>query len=431
MSERRENLLADRGSLQLTWDLVLEKLGRLRRALVIETSAAIQFKLEKQIADEEAAISKLNGRLEKIDRELNEIDRDNPLPFPPSPPVIISEPGDEAEIPLESPFTVVPANSRFYIKPDIYEECQRVIKQSSGLLRIKAPREMGKTSLLERLVAYGQDLNYRVVRINLGQVEAEKLRDLDLFLKWFCYKICRQLHLQINIYDRWDGEGGSNEACTEFIDKYILALTDRPLLLCLDNVERIYNHSQICDDFLRLLRSWYEKQEKHWNSLRMILLYVWPVEIKDRNCSPFNVGEMVEMVEFTPIQVQNLVALHRIEWQGEQIQDLMNLVGGHPFLIRLALYEVASGRTLLQTLLKTADLDNGLYREHLQQHFYYLNQEPDLKKIMKQIVQSDLPLSGINPTLSRCLKDSGLIKYNAHNVEPANQLYRSYFRRCL
>jgi hypothetical protein len=42
--------------------------------------------------------------------------------------------------------------------------------EPSGLLRIQAPAQMGKTSYLERLVAYAQDLNYRVVRIDLRQV---------------------------------------------------------------------------------------------------------------------------------------------------------------------------------------------------------------------------------------------------------------------
>jgi hypothetical protein len=111
----------------------------------------------------------------------------------------------------------------------------------------------------------------------------------------------------------------------------------------------------------------------------------------------------------------------------------MELVGGHPFLIRLALYEVAHRRTVLQTLLTTANLEDSLYGEHLRQHYRYLN-EPKSRQIMRQVVNSDEPLlisSNIYSTSLTRLEDSGLIKYNGDRVEAANQLYRSYFRKRL
>jgi AAA-like domain len=143
------------------------------------------------------------------------------------------------------------------------------------------------------------------------------------------------------------------------------------------------------------------------------------------------VGEMVELLELTQPQIQNLVNLHGIEdWDNGHVANLMELVEGHPFLIRLALYEVARGRTDLQTILTTAACTNGLYREHLERYFRYLERKPELKQIMKDVVRENRPLP-IYSILLPQLNDSGLIKINGDLVEPTNQLYKSYFLKRL
>jgi DNA-binding Xre family transcriptional regulator len=429
MSELRlQRLKLKQERLQSEWKLKNELLGNLRKALGIETDADVKFKQEKQIEVQTDRLDEIERELEKIEGELVEIDRASDDNSPSSPSASSQVLATDR---LESPYRFAPLYSKFYIELNsIQALCQQIIRQPSGLLRIKAARQMGKTSLLERLVSHAQGLNYRIVRIDLGQPEQGQFENLDKFLKYFCSKICKQLNLQINVDENWDDNGGSNDACTEFIEKYIL-VDNRPLLLCLDNLERIYKHTAIRDDFLSLLRSWYDQKNPHWSNWRMILSYVFPVEIEDKNRSPFNVGEMVELLELTQPQIQNLVNLHGIEdWDNGHVANLMELVEGHPFLIRLALYEVARGRTDLQTILTTAACTNGLYREHLERYFRYLERKPELKQIMKDVVRENRPLP-IYSILLPQLNDSGLIKINGDLVEPTNQLYKSYFLKRL
>jgi hypothetical protein len=336
---------------------------------------------------------------------------------------------------LEAPYGVIPTNSNFYIEPDnIKSRCQQQKTKSSRLLKIKAAPQMGKTSLLERLVVEGQGLNYRIIRIDLQGLEDSIIQDLNQFFKWLCSQISRQSDVQISVNDKWDLNSGCMDNCTYFIERYILRADSRELLLCIDNLELIYNsHPQNYHDFLKMLRFWHEKVGTIWDSVRMIVLYVSDWESPDKHHSPFsNVGIESGSLELKECQVQDLVKLYGIDWQKYHINKLMELVGGHPFLIRLTLHEIAQaqGRVLLQTILITADHEDGLYRQHLQQCFQCLEREPKLKEIMWQIVHSDRPLF-ISSTLLPRLKDLGLIKYSSNNVEPANQLYRSYFRRRL
>jgi AAA-like domain len=332
---------------------------------------------------------------------------------------------------LHFPGGVVPLDSRFYVGlGDLQTQCEQAISQPSGLLRIQAPAQMGKTSCLERLVAYAKGLNYQVVRIDLQLVDKTALKDLDQLLQWLCRQVCKQLNRQIDVADRWNVDYGSKDNCTDFLQRYILNQSDQPLLLCIDNLERIFSYPDIFEDFLTLLRFWHDQKNEPWSRLRMVLLHVWYKETSNINGSPFNVGQVVHLPELTTLQVQDLVILYGLNWQDRQVAGLMNLVGGHPHLIRLALYEVAQGKIILQTLLDTADREDNLYGDHLRHHFLYLTQQPELKKLMAEVVHSDQPV--FNPNiLLRQLKDSGLIKYNGDEVEPANQLYRSYFRKRL
>jgi AAA-like domain len=84
----------------------------------------------------------------------------------------------------------------------------------------------------------------------------------------------------------------------------------------------------------------------------------------------------------------------------------------------------------LDTLLITAEREDGLYNQHLKQCFSYLDRELELRQIMQKVVHSDRPLFFPSTALTRLI-DLGLIKYNGNNVEPTNELYRSYFSQRL
>ncbi len=384
-----------------------------------DLSAAVQRDLSLVVAIEQLVQKHQNNpAMQQIAQQLKSLKWE--LNHPPTP---IAD--------LSFPSGVVRLGSRFYVAhAELQSKCEQAISQPSGLLRIQAPAQMGKTSCLERLVVYAEGLNYRVVRIDLQLVDRKVLQDLDQLLQWLCRQVCRQLNQQVDVTDCWSTKYGSKVNCTDFLEHYILNQSPQPLLLCLDNWEGIFSCPDIFEDFLSLLRFWHDQKREPWSKLRMVLLHVWYKEISHIKGSPFNVGQVAYLPELTTLQVQYLIDLYGLNWQDRQVAGLMNLVGGHPHLIRLALHEVAQENIILQTLLATADREDSLYGNHLQLHFLYLTQQPDLKRLMAKIVRSDQPVF-ISSVLLGQLKDCGLIKYHGDEVAPANQLYRSYFRKRL
>lgn len=70
-NEQRHRLESQKESLLETWNLMNDKLAKLRKAYAIETSAAIKFQLEQQIQEASTALAKLDSELERIERSLS------------------------------------------------------------------------------------------------------------------------------------------------------------------------------------------------------------------------------------------------------------------------------------------------------------------------------------------------------------------------
>jgi hypothetical protein len=52
--------------------------------------------------------------------------------------------------------------------------------------------------------------------------------------------------------------------------------------------------------------------------------------------------------------MQDLVRFHDLNWNDTQVEELMRIVGGHPYLVRLAMYHVSSLQVTLEQLLQEA-----------------------------------------------------------------------------
>jgi hypothetical protein len=333
------------------------------------------------------------------------------------------------EVPLKFPEGVVPLNSRFYMEPiTTIKNCYGEITRPKALLRIQSPRQRGKTSLLLRVISYAKSLNYRVARLDLLNADRAILEDLDLLLQWFCQEICNRLSLPIVVAEDWQNQGGSKLACTEFFEKYLLRTTVQPLLLSLDNLDQIFVAPLVGEDFASLLRAWHEKDDNAWEQLRIIILYVWYIEPQIMDQSPFNVGCPIDLPELTIDLVEKLVDLYGLGLSKEEVWQLTDLVGFHPFLIRLALYHMATNKTSLAEILNHGYLADGLFGNHLMSHLRYLERQPEeLCQIMSQVVNSESPPI-ISSSLRQRLSDAGLVKLNGDQVVPGNKLYQLYFR---
>jgi diguanylate cyclase (GGDEF)-like protein len=332
---------------------------------------------------------------------------------------------------IEYPHGPVALNSSLYIRrPPLERQGCQEISQPGAVIRIRAPKKMGKSSLMLRIVNEAEKLGYHIATIDFQRFDSSFLKNLDRFLRSFCLQVTKQLKLEPDLDEYWDENIGSKVSCSLYFRWHILENIDRPLVLVLNEVNELFEYSQLTQDFLPLLRSWYEegKQIETWQKIRLIIVYSTDVYVPLKiTQSPFNIGLPLTLSEFTVEQVEQLAHLHNLAWKREQTEQLMAMVGGHPLLVRLAFYHLSvSEDETLENLLKSATSDRGIYQEHLQRIYQTLEQAPDLKIAFKEFLNNHTTL-GLQSISAYKLESLGLVKLNGNQLQVRYELYRRYF----
>ncbi|MEH2120423.1 MAG: AAA-like domain-containing protein [Nostoc sp.] len=341
---------------------------------------------------------------------------------------------------IEFPSGPVPLGSPFYInRPPLEELVYNEILHPGCLIRIKAPRKMGKSSLLNRMIAYAREQGYQIVYLDFQEADQDVFASLDKFLRWFCVNVSRQLNLFPSLDDFWDTEMGSKVSCKIYFEAYLLQYIDHsPVVLALNEVHRVFEHPNIAQDFLPMLRFWHEqaKQEQIWQKLRMVVVHTTEIYIPlNLNQSPFNVGITITLPPFTLNQIQNLALCYGLHWAADsegakRLVPLQLMVGGHPYLVSLALYHLCQEEMTLEVLLETASTPVGIYSQHLRELLNLLQKEPELMLAMQQVIATNEKVE-LDAIAAYKLESMGLVQLNGNQAHTMCELYRLYFSQQL
>ena len=334
--------------------------------------------------------------------------------------------GKEPELPggkmsLASPFYI----DRFPIE----SECYQAIVQPGALIRIKAARGMGKTSLMERIIAHGASHDYQTLSLSFQLIDKSIFQNLDKFLQWFCLNVGLALKLPSRLPELWNNLFGSKVSCKIYFENYLLAQLQRPLVLALDDIDGIFNYADLADDFFGLLRTWHEdaKNQQIWQQLRLILIHSTEVYLPlNSQKSPFNVGLSINLPELTLAQVKSLVQIYGLGMSTKEVEELVFLVGGNPYLVQLSLYHIWHNHVTLKELLQVSPSCPGIYGDHLQRQLWSLQQHPELATAFTHVVKSAHPVE-LDLVEAFKLQSMGLIHLQGNQAVPNCLLYQKYF----
>ncbi|MCX4243970.1 AAA-like domain-containing protein [Paraliomyxa miuraensis] len=343
-------------------------------------------------------------------------------------PISCSTASDGPRLALELPGGVVGSDSPHYVvRPELEDACLRGIDKPGALIRIKGPRQMGKTSLMTRLLERVGRAGARAVNIDLRLTDNVILADLDRFLRWLCAVITRRLGMKTSVIDEeWDDVFGAKDNCTDYIGRYILP-GPQPLVLAIDNVDRVFEHPATGEEFLALLRAWNEmsRSQQPWRGLRIVLAYATEMYLPmNINHSPFNVGLPVTLSEWDAGMVQELMGRHGLSLGEPEIARLMEVIGGHPHLIRVAAYHLAMGMTL-DDVVTSAAADDGPFADHLKSLIWRLRAQPELGEAAARVMTATMAVQ-LSTELAFKLASLGLVQVKGNGVEPTRELYRRY-----
>jgi AAA-like domain len=340
------------------------------------------------------------------------------------------------ELEVEYPDRQVPLGSNFYIERDVEKDCYDEILQPGALIRIKASRHTGKTSLIARILNHANHNNCKTLRIDLEAINQECLSNLDKFLLWFCAKVSKELKIDPQL-DNWNEDKnfcGSNDCCTSYFEDHLLKHFDVPIILALDGLHKLFQYPEIYKDFFEILRYWHEeaKNSDIWKKLHIIVAYSTTeafLKLKD-NQSPFNVGYPVNLPDFNTIQIKRLIEIHNLNFTVNQIEQMEKMLGGHPYLTRLALYHIKNKDIDIESFLKNAATEGGIYSNHLRGHLQFLQEDVDLSSAFVKVITFSKDIQFDSMQVYK-LQKMGLVLVNGDQVSPRCYLYCNYFRNRL
>jgi AAA-like domain len=328
----------------------------------------------------------------------------------------------------------LPSNSSSAICRSGEAAWYRMLLEDHSLIRIQAPVQFGKTLLMNRMLYHAEQQGHLSLYVTLNGIAAAQYSDTPTFFRHFICEIRNELDdsyqdrlMPLAEYDRHVREMTPFKAAIKYLEHFQKQIAV-PFTLGINKLDRLLDdprHAETASEFLYLLRFMNEKSKagKAWQQFRLILAYSAlrfedAIPIVD-NKSPFNVGSPIDLREFDASEVAELATKKGLVLDDRQIQLLMELVGGIPSLVQLALNTV---RERGAALLADATAMSLIYQDCLEDLA-----AKDLALLMRQIATSEMEITSLDRQERNLLHRRGLIITKERLVVPRCELYRRYF----
>ena len=330
---------------------------------------------------------------------------------------------------LEMPEGTMDPESNFYVERPSDAIALNTIQQEGVTITIKGPRQMGKSSLLLRIIDSAAKAGKQVAFLDFQLFDKPDLTNADRFFPQFCHLLTDELELEDRVEEFWQQPLSNSQRCNRYMGRYLLKeLGSSSLVLAMDEVESIFD-TDFRSDFFGMLRSWHNNRARKpiWKQLDLALVTsTEPYQLIDNlNQSPFNVGQVLDLNDFTAEQLADLNQRHGNPFRPQEEKKIMALIGGHPYLVRRALYLVASQRLTIDQLFAQAKDERGPFGDHLRYHLFRLYDKKELVQGLLQVIRSQ---TCPDERIFFRLRGAGLVRREGKQVVPRCQLYAEYFK---
>lgn len=337
---------------------------------------------------------------------------------------------------LEPVGGAVPLGSRFYVVRETDAQFAAALDRRDSIVLVKGARQVGKTSLLARGLEQARQAGARVALTDLQLLNAEHLESADGCLRALAESLAEELDLEVTPADDWDPRRGPSPSFRRYLRRHVLHPDGEPLVWGLDEVDRLFT-CPFGSEVFGLFRALHNERALNpggpWSRLTLTIAYATEAHlfISDLNQSPFNVGTRLELEDFSLGQVTELNRRYGGPLHGpEEVHRLHHLVGGHPYLVRRALHELATGGTTLAQFEAHAEHEEGLYGDHLRRLRLQLARDAELADAVRTLLTGSEP--AVSPAAFYRLRSAGLLTGDSYeDARFRCRLYSRYLRRHL
>lgn len=327
----------------------------------------------------------------------------------------------------------VKLNSPFYIERRADSLIVKQVNSEGTTTVVKGVRQIGKSSLLARAHSGTVGRKGKAFYLDFQLVDAQPLENLDTLLRYIALKLAKTLNVSTKPSAYWDSSLGAKENLTGYMEDIILPESEPMLHLLLDEVDLLFD-LPYRDQFFATIRGWHNLRATReiWNHLNIVIAhstepYLW---IQNINQSPFNVGLQIRLDDFSLDEVKKLNGKYEgCQRDDKDINILMSLLGGHPYLLRQAFFTLASNDMSVQELRNVAASETGPFSDHLRRYMWTIQRSKELRSVLQSILRRN---SCDDEADFQRLKAAGLVKGETrHSLQMRCQLYSEYFSKHL
>ena len=353
-------------------------------------------------------------------------------------------------LPMEAQTYVVRAADRYLYK---------ALKQGD-FCYVLHPRQMGKSSLMVRMIHHFQQEGYCCVPIDMTRIGSENITP-NQWYKGFAFELARRLRLlsKINFKPWWNERECLSpvQKLNQFIEEVLLVEVKgedgtcvNSLIIFIDEIDSVLSLGFPVNDFFALIRSCYNQRtlNPEYKRLTFALFGVASPSnlINNIQTTPFNIGKSIQLEGFKEHEAQPLLQglTNKVNNPQTILKKVLAWTSGQPFLTQklcqLILNEVSihppnnDEVSWIDNVVRTKVIDNWEFQdepEHLRtirDRILKSQQSFQLLKLYRQVLEQE----EINITNTPELKElllSGIVVKQEGVLKVHNRIYESIFDR--
>lgn len=296
------------------------------------------------------------------------------------------------------------------------QKAHAALENEGSPVMLLGPEQSGKTWLMQHILAdYRKRAGWFVVRVDLDEIDRDARRSYDTFSRTLGKLVLRQARevglAPRKLADLLDDEDVGNAVLTKVL-QHILRERSENLLLAMDRVEVVWKSSYEAD-FHGLLRARALQDYSPWPRLRLMFALSTTALLHGETSisSLANISERVELGGFNDDEVQALEKIYGLAWTAAERAAVNDLLGGHPYLVRLLMHECQSRPATVTDLLAPS---SDVFEGHLELCRLRLRAYEDLRQRFVQIRAGAHELAPDDGLVR--LEMAGFIRWDQHSA---------------
>lgn len=331
-----------------------------------------------------------------------------------------------------------------YVRRPADEELYRAARDGR-FCYVLTPRQMGKSSLMVRTARRLQADGVRTAVIDLTGIGTEASAG-----EWYLAIIMRlrdQLRLRLDARAWWQEQSGLGpvQRFSRFLTEVVLTANDRPAVIFIDEIDTTLS-LPFSDDFFAAIRALHNERASDDTFCRLTFVFLGvahPADlIKDPLRTPFNVGQAIDLQEFSRADARVLEQglATTFPGQGEAMFGRIYWwTNGHPYLTqRLCLGAIEHQDRIRQVrqvdevvrLMFLTDAARGETNIQFVSNRILLHPQcQQLLKLYRRVWEGETVAEEKQSTLQSQLKLTGLVRADNGGLRLRNRIYREAFDR--